>query len=176
MYRRLFSIFSLVIVAPLIAASQGAATTPVTTPTSAASLSPTGQMLLPLLDDDPAPLLGLGLSEALEKFGSPVSVHPVRGGEAWQDDVAFMYSSGYTLFWFGDRLWQLRFAPSYQGSIYGLFLGDKTDKIYSTLGTPYERNGANLVYRLPYRGYPVRLRLVLADDTLADAYLYRADF
>ena len=128
------------------------------------------------LEDDPAPLLGLGLSEALARCGSPASVLPVRGEEAWQDDVAFRYREGYTLFIFGDRLWQLRFVPPYAGSVYGLFLGDPADKAYSLLGEPYERSADSLVYRMPFRGYPVRLRLDLRDGSISDIYVYRADF
>jgi hypothetical protein len=29
---------------------------------------------------------------------------------------------------------------------------------------------------MPYKSYPVKLRLVLQDDRIIDAYLYRADF
>ncbi len=130
----------------------------------------------PLLEDDPAPLLGLAVAEAIERYGAPESVYAVRGGEAWQDDVAFRYRQGYTLFMFGDRLWQLRFVQPYAGSVYGLFVGDSADKAYSLLGEPYERGEATLVYRMPYRGYPVRLRLDLSDGKLSDIYVYRADF
>jgi hypothetical protein len=130
----------------------------------------------PFLDDDPAPLLGLSLAESFERYGTPVSVFPVRGEETWQDDVAFLYQPGYTFFLYGDRLWQLRFAAPYSGSVYGLFLGDGVDKICSLLGEPYERGEVFLVYRMPYRDYPVRLRLELSDGKLSDIYVYRADF
>jgi len=129
-----------------------------------------------LLDDDPAPLLGSKIAETLGRFGPPSTVYAVRGAEAWQDDVAFNYSSGFTFFLYGDRVWQLRLAPPYAGSIYGLFLGDHSEKILSTLGQPYERTADSLVYRLPFRGYPVKLRLVVANDIIVDVYLYRADF
>ncbi len=129
-----------------------------------------------LLEDDPAPLLGLDLAKALDRFGAPSTVLPLRGAEPWQDDVAFVYSTGYTLFWYADKLWQLRFTAPYAGSIYGLFVGDAADKVYSTLGSPYSREGDILVYRLPYRGYPVRLRVSLSGDRISDLYLYRADF
>jgi len=129
-----------------------------------------------LLDDDPAPLLGLGLAEAVSLYGPPASVFAVRGEEAWQDDVAFRYAPGYTLFLYGDRLWQLRFAAPYAGSVYGLFVGDAADKACSLLGEPYERGNDFLVYRMPYRGYPVCLRLDLANGRLSDIYVYRADF
>lgn len=140
------------------------------TPAGAARSAP------PILDDDPAALLGLALGEAFGRFGPPASAIAVRGEEAWQDDVAFRYAPGYTLFIFGDRLWQLGFAAPYSGSIFGLFIGDEADKAYSILGEPHERGEAALVYRMPYRGFPVRLRLVLAGTKIAEAYLYRADY
>lgn len=130
----------------------------------------------PILPDDPAPLLGLSLAESYLRLGAPASVAAFRGAEAWQDDVVFSFGSGYSLFWFGDRLWQIRFTPGYGGSVYGLFLGDGKDKVYSLLGAPFYEAEGSLVYRLPYRGYPVRLRVVVAEGRVADLYLYRADF
>jgi hypothetical protein len=129
-----------------------------------------------ILQDDPSDLLGLQLGESLSHFGSPSSVYAVRGDEDWQDDVAFSYSQGYTLFLFKDRLWQLRFTKPYSGSIFGLFIGDDSAKALSILGQPYESGSDFLVYRMPYKSYPVRLRLALRGDRVEDAYLYRADF
>jgi hypothetical protein len=129
-----------------------------------------------ILDDDPAPLLGLSLGESFARFGAPASVSAIRGDSAWQDDVAFVYEPGYTLFLYGDRLWQLRFAKPYAGSIYGLFLGDDSDKALSILGQPFESGPGYFVYRMPYKSYPVQLRLALQEDRIADVYLYRADF
>jgi hypothetical protein len=129
-----------------------------------------------ILDDDPAPFLGFGLAESLSRFGPPASVYSLRGDEAWQDDVVFAYSPGYTLFMYGNKLWQLRFSKPYIGSIYGLFIGDDSAKALSILGQPFEADSSSLVYRMPYKSYPVKLRLALQDDRIVDAYLYRADF
>jgi hypothetical protein len=128
-----------------------------------------------LLDDDPSAMLGLTIADAFSRLGAPSSVAAVRGGEAWQDDVAFIYAAGYTLFMYGDRLWQLRLAAPYAGSIYGLFLGDSADKACSLLGQPFESGPGFLEYRMPGKSFPVRLRLVLGEGRVADAYLYRAD-
>jgi len=130
----------------------------------------------PILDDDPSGLLGLSLGESFARFGPPSSVNALRGDESWQDDVAFVYGAGYTLFMYGDRLWQIRLAKPYVGSIFGLFIGDGADKALSILGQPYENGPGYLVYRLPYKSYPVRLRLALQDERIVDAYLFRADF
>ncbi len=129
-----------------------------------------------ILDDDAAHLLGASLGDLFSRFGAPASAYAVRGDAAWQDDVAFAYQAGYTLFIYGDRLWQLRFTKPYAGSVYGLFIGDGSDKALSILGQPYESGPGFLLYRMPYKSYPVRLRLVLQEDRIADAYLFRADF
>jgi len=157
------------------------AAAPVASPAPPASSPPPPAAASPaparaILDDDPAAILGLAVPAAIVRYGPPDSVYAVRGDEPWQDDVAFRYASGFTLFMYGDRLWQLRLAAPYAGSIYGLFLGDPADKAYSLLGEPYERSELSLVYRMPYRGYPVRLRLDLVDGKLADIYVYRDDF
>jgi len=128
------------------------------------------------IGDDAASLLGLSIADVLGRWGAPQSVFSVRGEEAWQDDVAFRYAEGFTFFLYGERLWQLRLSAPYAGSAYGLFLGDSLDKACSLLGEPLERSADRLVYRMPYQGYPVRLRLDLTDGKLSDIYLYRADF
>lgn len=145
-------------------------------PCASAAEAQAGAAAPALLDDDPAALLGLSLGEAFARFGAPASVMPVRGDAEWQDDVAFVYGNGYTLFMFGDRLWQLRFAKPYLGSIYGIFLGDGSDKALSVLGQPYDNGPGFLLFRMPFKSYPVRLRLALQDDRIVDAYLFRADF
>ncbi|MGA2546834.1 MAG: hypothetical protein ABSF43_09820 [Rectinemataceae bacterium] len=146
------------------------------TPAALRADIPAGAAAPAILDDDPAGLLGLSLGDSFSRFGAPTSVCAIRGDSAWQDDVAFVYSSGYTLFLYNDRLWQLRFTEPYIGSIYGLFLGDSSGKALSILGQPYENGSGFLLYRMPYKSYPVRLRLALQEDRITDAYLYRADF
>jgi hypothetical protein len=138
--------------------------------------TPVGATAPAILSDDPADLLGLVLGDCLTRFGAPASVCAIRGDAAWQDDVAFIYASGYTLFLYGDRLWQVRFTKPYLGSIYGLFLGDGSEKVISILGQPWENGSGFLVYRMPYKSYPVRLKLTLQENRVTDVYLYRADF
>jgi hypothetical protein len=128
------------------------------------------------LPDDAASLLGLGLPDALGRFGAPAHVSAIRGEAAWQDDVVFSYPEGLSLYWAGDRLWQIRFESGYAGSVYGLFVGDAVDKAVSLLGSPYYSSADAIVFRLAYKGYPVRLRVVVAADKVSAIYLYRADF
>lgn len=128
-----------------------------------------------VLDDDPSGLLGLTLDAVYMRLGPPSSVAALRGGEAWQDDVAFLYTEGYTLVIYENRVWQIRFTRPYAGSIFGLFLGDSADKACSVLGQPFETGTNYLVFRMPYKAFPVRLRLSLIEGSIDDAYIYRSD-
>jgi hypothetical protein len=129
-----------------------------------------------LLPDDPVSLLGTALGDIFGRFGLPSHVSAQRGEAAWQDDVVFSYASNYSLYLADDRLWQIRFSAGYSGSVYGVFVGDSSDKVVSTLGTPYYRAEDYIVFRLAYKNYPVRLRVAVASDKVSDIYLYRADF
>lgn len=105
------------------------------------------------------------------RFGVPQSVHAVRGLEAWQDDVVFTYPD-WDLYWFKDRVWQVGLAAAY-----GVKKGDPLDTILSTLGKPIQQKDNTLVYPLPSRSWPLRLRILL-DETgaLQTLYIYRSDF
>lgn len=129
-----------------------------------------------LLPDDPAPLLDLSLEEAWNRLGPPRSILAVRGNEPWQDDVAFEYGDGLSVYWYRDRLWQVRLSAGYAGSCFGFFLGDPADKALSLLGTPDRGESGILEWRLPWRGYPAKLRVVTRDGAIAEAYVYRSDF
>jgi hypothetical protein len=141
------------------------------------------------LDEDASGLLGMDLGAASSLFGFPDAVFAVRGDAPWQDDVVFRYSQGYSFFWYKDRVWQIRFDANYKGSVLGLIKGDPKSKALSLLGKPLFQTEDSLVFEMPDRGYPVRLRVVFAargdpkpdvpepDDAKAsDFYLYRADF
>ncbi len=126
--------------------------------------------------EDPAALLGLELAGSFERFGLPLKVYPLRGAEAWQDDVVFEYSGGFSAFWFSGRVWQLRFSADYLGPVHGVSLGDGIDDVVSLLGQPYIHADAAYVFNLPGRGYPVRMRVLLKEGKVQDIYVYRADF
>ncbi len=129
----------------------------------------------PLLPEDPSALLGMGLDEAWMAFGAPSRVYPLRGDEEWQDDVVFEYAQGFSLFWFGDRLWQIGFSSGYRGKVLGIVPGGAEASL-SALGKPIARTDGFLVYELPYRGFPLRLRARVAAGRIEEAYVYRADF
>ncbi len=120
---------------------------------------------------DPSSFLGATLSQVLETFGAPKTVHSVRGPEAWQDDVVFVYED-LDVYWFRDRVWQVR-----ADSAYGLKAGDTRELAISLLGEPLHRLEDAFVYQLPSRAWPIRLRVGFdAEGRLTKLFVYRADF
>jgi hypothetical protein len=98
-------------------------------------------------------------------------MHAVRGNEAWQDDVVFVYDT-IELYWFRDRVWQVR-----ANSSYGIRAGDSRETVISLLGEPLQRLERDLVFQLPSRAWPLRLRVRFAEKGgVADLFLYRGDF
>ena len=128
------------------------------------------------IPDDPSSLLGLSPKAAWERFGAPDRILPVRGDEPWQDDIAFEYARGYTFFWFRDYLWQIRLDERYSGSCLGIFPGDTPEKALSLLGSPERTSETYLEWRLPGKGYPIRLRLLTDGGAISEIYVYRSDF
>jgi hypothetical protein len=126
--------------------------------------------------DDPSSLLSLTLKDAWNRFGPPARLVAVRGDEPWQDDVAFEYQAGFSLFWYRERLWQIRLSKGYSGSCFGIFLGDTQDKALSLLGQPSKAPEGFMEWRLPYRGYPVHLRILTQGGVISEIYIYRSDF
>ena len=120
-------------------------------------------------------LVGLNLAEALERFGAPAEVSAVRGEEAWQDDVVFFYPQHLYLFWYQNRVWQVRLDALYEGGFRGLAMGASRSAVRQALGAPMKELEDSVVYQLEERGYPVRLRLYFEEERLVDLYCYRGD-
>jgi hypothetical protein len=129
------------------------------------------------LGDEPdlASLVGLGLGEALERFGPPLAVGALRGQEPWQDDVVFSYPGGLQLFWYRDRVWQVRLDAHYDGRVYRLRIGSSRERVLEVMGPPWREEEQALVYQLEDRGYPIRLRFYFEEDRFVDLYCYRGD-
>jgi len=122
-------------------------------------------------------LLGLTLQGAFSGFGVPEEIFPLRGSAAWQDDVVFYYPDHSYLFWYQDRVWQVRVDRRYALPVLGgVTMGSSTADVEGILGTPFHTGTNSLVFILPDRGYPVRARLFFTDDKLVDLYVYRGDF
>ncbi|HOV39920.1 MAG TPA: hypothetical protein PLG79_14465 [Spirochaetales bacterium] len=130
----------------------------------------------PFISIEPEELLGLSLQEAFQRFGSPIQVGVVRGAEPWQDDVVFIYPEGVSLFWFQDRVWQVRLATPYPGKLRGIQIGDTREQVREVLGTPYFTEEEWFLYHFVGSSFPIRIRIFFRQGTVEDIYLYRGDF
>lgn len=120
---------------------------------------------------DPASYVGFTLEMINDRLGMPVSVYAVRGDEAWQDDVVFMYPD-IELYIFKDRVWQI--SPA---SAYNMEIGDSIEQVKSIMGEPLVATEQFLLYRLPSQAWPVMFRINLNQEKKAASfYIYRADF
>ncbi len=90
--------------------------------------------------------------------------------------MVYYYDSYVYLFWYDNRVWQVRLDKRYEGSLGGVFMGDPKEKVLELLGAPFYADGESIIYNLPDRGYPVRIRLFFEEDLLSDLYIYRSDF
>lgn len=127
--------------------------------------------------DDPAALLGWTLEEAFEKLGPPMNVLPLRGEQEWQDDVVFHYGSGLSLFWFQDRVWQVRIDSSFSGNFMDLKIGLSPEEVSRILERPPASSGEDWeVYFLPGYDFPLGLQVFYRENQAVDYYLYRGDF
>ncbi len=121
-------------------------------------------------------LLGMQLDQAVESFGPPQHVYSVRGDRTWQDDVVFFYSTHLYLYWFDDRVWQVRFDEHFEGTFLGLAMGASRADTTGVLGKSIAAESDWEIFQLPDRGFPVRARLFFTAGKLSDAYIYRSDF
>jgi hypothetical protein len=121
-------------------------------------------------------LLGTSLEEAFRSFGVPQKVSATRGEEPWQDDVVFEYGEGLSLFWYRDRVWQLRFGSDFPARFSDIHMGASREDITAALGAPFHAEDDWLLYHFAGQGCPVRMRLFFGDKGLEDIYIYRSDF
>ena len=125
---------------------------------------------------EPETLLGMTLEDAFHRFGPPHQVGVVRGSEPWQDDVLFIYPQGINLFWFQDRVWQVRLSAPFTGKVRGIQIGDSRDQVSEVLGPPYYTETGWNLYHFEGPSYPIRLRVFFREGLVEDMYLYRGDF
>jgi hypothetical protein len=133
-------------------------------------------------------LIGSTVAEAFAALGAPAEVFAYRGADSRQDDVVFYYPSHVYLFWFQNRVWQVRADGRYEGPFLGLTMGSSRDQVIAAVGRQFQELADSLVFLLQdasqlagadgrSRGaYPLRLRVFLQDGKASDAYLYRGDF
>ncbi len=120
---------------------------------------------------DPSWLVGASLQSIITQFGSPLAVYVVRGQESWQDDVVFSYE-GIDLYWYQNRVWQIAIPQGY-----GIRQGDSREKVLTILGEPLIQQDTYLIFRLPSRGWPLRLRVQLTEaNKVQGLFVYRPDY
>jgi hypothetical protein len=126
---------------------------------------------------DATRLLGMDPAAAVAALGAPGQLFAWRGSEPARDTVVFYYPDAMYLFWYKDRVWQVRFDRRYPGSVLGLTMGMFRDLALAVIGgRPSVASGDSLYVDLAASPFPVRARLVFDGDVLSDLYVYRSDF
>jgi hypothetical protein len=131
--------------------------------------------VLPLAGDLTA-MLGWTPEEAFAWLGAPDGLFPFRD-EAGEDCVVFYFEDHTYLFWYEDRVWQIRADRRWEGEVDGVGMGASRDEVRALWGPPINDFDPQPTWTLPDKGYPVRIRLYF-DDTgkLTDLYVYRSDW
>ena len=125
---------------------------------------------------DPVRYLGMNLEDALEEPGPPESIYPFRGDTPKQDTVVFYYPEHVYLYWFDDRVWQVRFDHRFEGPVMGIRFGYGRSEVKGLLGRPAYSDEESLVFELDGTPFPVRVRIFFLEDGVHDIYIYRGDF
>lgn len=121
--------------------------------------------------DERLALVGIRLTELIERFGTPSAVLTARGNELWQDDVVFQYAHG-DFYIYRDRVWQVRLA-----SACGISNGDRKAVASLVLGEGAEDRGDHLLLPVNGKDWPLMLRVNLNSTGQVSAiYIYRPDF
>ena len=120
--------------------------------------------------DDPASVIGLTLTELVQRFGVPLSVYPARGLEEWQDDVVFVYDRG-DFYVYKDRVWQAGLKAAR-----GISTGDTWSLVSLILGAGAESRGNSIFYSLDEGAWPMMLRYDFDRSGKVEAiFIYRTD-
>lgn len=130
----------------------------------------------PALNLDPYEILGQRPAESFDLLGSPAEVYTYRNARPEEDNVVFYFKNHIYLFFFQNRVWQVRADFRFEGNIYGLTMGSGIEKAEEILGPPFSIVENSRIYSLPYKAYPVRARLIFKDNILTDLYIYRSDY
>jgi hypothetical protein len=127
-------------------------------------------------DVDPTRYIGMDLSTAVTALGLPQQMFTWRGSDEKRDNVVFFYQNSLYLFWFRDRVWQVRFDRRYAGTLFGLTFGMTRDVVTAASPRALLTSGDSLFFDIDNPSYPMRVRLAFTDGFLSDMYVYRSDF
>ena len=120
-------------------------------------------------------LIGLTLEEVYRSLGAPAEVYALRGKTPEQDDVVFYYPGSLYLFWFENRVWQVRVDSRFSGQIFSFSMGTSRQQVTAKLGRPILEFPDSLVFHIEDRGYPIQARLYFDESGLVDLYCFRGD-
>jgi hypothetical protein len=120
-------------------------------------------------------LVGLTLEEAHQRLGVPDQVYALRGEDRSQDDVVYYYENHLYLFWFQNRVWQVRADGRFGGRVFSLPMRASRKRVLEVLGEPILEFPDSLVFHIEDRGYPVKARLYFEEGLLSDVYVFRGD-
>jgi hypothetical protein len=120
---------------------------------------------------DDSALVGLTLKDLFSRFGAPESVYAIRGSEAWQDDVVFVYQN-YDFYVYKDHVWQVGVK-----SAFGVKIGDSRGTVLLALDEEKRHDfDTCILFPLPSHGWPLMLRLNFDNAEKTQAiFIYRPD-
>jgi len=122
-------------------------------------------------------MLGMTPDTAFKELGVPDSIFPYRGETPEEDNVVFYYKNNTYIFWFHDRVWQIRADKRWDGSLDGVSMGMKKQKIFGLWGNPINNFDPQPTWVIAGKPFPVRIRLYFnSEDRLDDLYVYRSDW
>ena len=125
---------------------------------------------------DPTKFIGEDVKTALDALGAPKEMFPLRGQDDTQDNVVFFYPDYLYLFWFQNRVWQVRCDRRFTKPLFGMAMGMPREVIERTSARHFTALGDSLYFDVDDAKYPLRVRLVFANGALSDLYVYRSDF
>ena len=125
---------------------------------------------------DPTHYIGLDVKSALDALGAPAQVFSFRGQDGGQDSVVFFYPNYLYLFWYRNRVWQVRCDKRVARPMFGVAMGMPREVVERTATRRLMAKGDSLFFDLEEAKYPLRVRLVFSNDALEDIYVYRSDF
>jgi len=134
-----------------------------------------GQALPAQETPDLPTLIGLTLEQVYQRLGAPAEVYTLRGKTPEQDDVVFYYADHLYLFWFENRVWQVRVDSRFSGQVFSFSMGASRQQVTAELGRPIVQAPDSLVFHIEDRGYPIQARLYFDESGLVDLYCFRGD-
>jgi len=126
--------------------------------------------------NDPTVLIGMDPVRLVAALGAPREIFSWRGAEPAEDDIVFFYPDFRYVFWFQSRVWQVRFDRRYAGSVLGFSIGMERAEAEARGQGRLEECEGSLYLALDTGPYPLRVRLAVIDDRIADIYVYRSDW